>query len=313
MRSRIALAGSCWVSPASSHFLLTTPHARHPLPSHLCCSQLDADHLLKCIPLLHLHQASSILHFPASSPSSTFASPICLAEAACRPIIRPCFSICPGFSEIFLPTLKNGRKLRLALFQKRYQYYSQRFGMTLTRSKRSKRLLRWLSVLQNEDQPLGPSTALLIKYSLLHNHHRCIQVTIRLAGSLNFLHHLSPCSDLPHFLQSQLEAQKIADGSRLWTKIAPILTFIRFNSRSTGSSRGYPTLFVWYSRENHRSYLFFAFLETKMAPVTYSAQELLRMKSVPARKEIYDELCQKLQKHLSLGTFVRLNHVAIPC
>ena len=185
--------------------------------------------------------------------------------------------------------------------------------MTLTRSKKSKRLLRWLSALQNEDQPLGPSTALLVKYSLLHNHHRCIQVTIRLAGSLNLLHHLLSCNDLPHFLQSQLEAQKIADGSRLWTQIAPILTFIRANSRPTGSSRGYPTLFVWYSRENHRSYLFFAFLGTKMAPVTYSAQELLRMKSIPARKEIYDELCQKLQRDLSLGAFLRLNLIATSC
>ncbi|OAQ99595.1 hypothetical protein LLEC1_03478 [Akanthomyces lecanii] len=42
-----------------------------------------------------------------------------------------------------------------------------------------------------------------------------------------------------------------------------------------------------------------------MAPVTYSAQELLRMKSVPARKEIYDELCQKLQKDLSLEDILR--------
>lgn len=177
--------------------------------------------------------------------------------------------------------------------------------MTLTRSKRSKRLLRWLSVLQNEDQILGPSTTLLIKHSLLHNHHRCIQVTIRLAGSLNVLHHLAPCIDLPSFLQSQLEAQKIADGCRLWTQIAPLLTFIRANIRSTGSLRGYPTLFVWYSRENHRSYLFFAFLRTKMAPVTYTAQDLLRMKAVP-RKEIYEDICQKLQKDLSIGTFTTI-------
>ncbi|OAA74775.1 hypothetical protein LEL_08356 [Akanthomyces lecanii RCEF 1005] len=42
-----------------------------------------------------------------------------------------------------------------------------------------------------------------------------------------------------------------------------------------------------------------------MAPVTYSAQELLRMKSIPARKEIYDELCQKLQKDLSLEDILR--------
>ncbi|XWW97760.1 hypothetical protein V2A60_005747 [Cordyceps javanica] len=177
--------------------------------------------------------------------------------------------------------------------------------MTLTRSKKSKRLLRWLSVLQNEDQTLGPSTALLIKYSLLHNHHRCVQVTIRLAGAWNLLHRLSPCTGLPYFLRSQLEAQKIADGSRLWKQVAPILTFIRANIRSTGSSRGYPTLFLWYSTENHRSYLFFAFLRTKMAPVTYSAQDLLRIRTVPPRKEIYDDICQKLQKDLSIDDILR--------
>lgn len=173
--------------------------------------------------------------------------------------------------------------------------------MTLTRSKKSKRLLRWLSVLQNKDCTLEPSTTLLIKHSLLHNHQRCIQVTIRLAGNPNMLFYSSPRSTLPHFLQSQLDAQKIADGSRIWTQIAPILTFIGANIRTFGSQRGHPTLFLWYSRETHRSYLFFAFLRAKMAPVTYTAQELLRMKALPAKNEVYEELCQKLRKDFSLG------------
>ncbi|KAJ3484157.1 hypothetical protein NLG97_g7126 [Lecanicillium saksenae] len=42
-----------------------------------------------------------------------------------------------------------------------------------------------------------------------------------------------------------------------------------------------------------------------MAPMTYTAQDLLRMKAVPARKEIYDDICQKLQKDLSLGDILR--------
>lgn len=173
--------------------------------------------------------------------------------------------------------------------------------MPVTRSKKSKRVLRWLSVLQAKDETLGPSTTLLIKYYLLHNQHRCIQVSIRLPGTTKKSRNHSPRNTLPTFLQSQLDAQKIADGSRLRTQIAPILTFIRANLRSTGSSRGYPTLFLWYSTENHRSYVFFAFLRTKMAPVTYTAQDLLRMKTVPPKREVYDDICQKLQKDLSIG------------
>ncbi|KGQ03735.1 hypothetical protein BBAD15_g11026 [Beauveria bassiana D1-5] len=42
-----------------------------------------------------------------------------------------------------------------------------------------------------------------------------------------------------------------------------------------------------------------------MAPVTYSAQDLLRMKAVPATKEIYDDLCQKLQKDISIEDILR--------
>ncbi|OAA53998.1 hypothetical protein ISF_08478 [Cordyceps fumosorosea ARSEF 2679] len=42
-----------------------------------------------------------------------------------------------------------------------------------------------------------------------------------------------------------------------------------------------------------------------MAPVIYSAQELLRMRAVPARKETYDEICQKLQKDLSIEDILR--------
>ncbi|KAJ6784488.1 hypothetical protein PWT90_03653 [Aphanocladium album] len=42
-----------------------------------------------------------------------------------------------------------------------------------------------------------------------------------------------------------------------------------------------------------------------MAPMTYTAQDLLRMKAVPARKEIYDDICQKLQKDLSIEDILR--------
>ncbi|EGX94225.1 hypothetical protein CCM_02496 [Cordyceps militaris CM01] len=43
-----------------------------------------------------------------------------------------------------------------------------------------------------------------------------------------------------------------------------------------------------------------------MAPVTYTPQDLLRMRAAPARKEVYDEICQKLQKEASIEDILRL-------
>ncbi len=171
----------------------------------------------------------------------------------------------------------------------------------MTRSKRTKRVLRWLSVVQHEDQLLGPSSTPLIRYTLLYNYNRCIQVTITLTEAVVTLQHSMSYTKLPKFLKSQLDAQKITDGTRLWAQIAPILTFIHANLRSIGVSRGFPTLFLWYSPENHRSYIFFAFLGTKMAPVTYTARELIRMRPLPPKRELYDELYDKLHKDLALG------------
>lgn len=185
--------------------------------------------------------------------------------------------------------------------------------MVMTRSKRTKRVLRWLSVVQHEDQLLGPASTPLIRYTLLYNYHRCVQVTISLAGSIATLQNSLSYIELPNFLKSQLDAQKIADGTRLWTQIAPILTFIQANLRTIGASRGFPTLFLWYSPEHHRSYIFFAFLGTKMAPVTYTARELIRMRPLPAKRELYDELYDKLHKDLALGTLHILAFLAFSC
>lgn len=174
--------------------------------------------------------------------------------------------------------------------------------MVMTKSKRAKRILRSLSAAQHGDHVLSCSTTPLIRYNLLHNYHRCVQVSVDLGEPSDRFPTCFPLDALPNFLRSQLEAQKIADGSRLWSQVVPILTFIQANLRRFGKSRGFPTLFVWYSRENHRSYLFFAFVDVKMVSKTYSARELLRMRTVLAGKELYDRLYEKIRKDASLGT-----------
>ncbi|KAK5997286.1 hypothetical protein PT974_02641 [Cladobotryum mycophilum] len=178
--------------------------------------------------------------------------------------------------------------------------------MVMTRSKRAKRVLRCLSISQHEDEILGPSITPLIRYNLLHNYSRCLQVSIDLADAVDPFPHTIPYNQLPKFLRSQLEAQKITDGSRLWSQIVPLLAFIQGNLRKLDKSSGFPTLFFWYSRENHRSYFFFAFVENKMASKTYTSRELLRLRNAPVGKDLYEQLQQRLQNDAELGEIFRM-------
>ncbi|RCI14460.1 hypothetical protein L249_6121 [Ophiocordyceps polyrhachis-furcata BCC 54312] len=178
--------------------------------------------------------------------------------------------------------------------------------MVITRSKRAKRILRCLSAAQHEDHVLSYSTTPLIRYNLLHDYHRCVQVSVELGGPADRLSVPFSFDALPNFLQSQLEAQKIADGSRLLLRLAPLLTFVQAHLPRLDRSRAFPTLFIWHSRENHRSYLFFAFVEIRMVSKTYTARELLRLRKVSAGKEFYDRLVEKLRKEQGLGDIHRI-------
>lgn len=175
--------------------------------------------------------------------------------------------------------------------------------MVMTRSRRAKRILRCLSAAQYEDYVLGCSVIPLIRYNLLHNYHRCVQVSVELGSSSDRFPLSFSFGATPKFLQSQLEAQKIADGTRLWPQILPLLTFVQAHLRRFDNSRGFPTLFVWHSRENHRSYFLFAFVEMKMASKMYTARELLRLRKVSTGQELYDRLWEKLRNDNGLGAF----------
>lgn len=173
--------------------------------------------------------------------------------------------------------------------------------MVLTKSRRTKRILRCLYAAQQHDHLLSPSATPLIRYNLLHNYHRCIQVTVDLGKPLDQSPYIIAFHELSWFLRSQLEAQQITDAGKLWSQVAPILTFIQANIRILGTAHKFPTLFIWQSKEHHRSFFFFAFVDVKMVSKTYTARELLRMRQVSASKNLYDKLCQKLHHDAVFG------------
>lgn len=173
--------------------------------------------------------------------------------------------------------------------------------MVLTKSRRTRRILRFLSESQQRDQTLAPSSIPLIRYNLLHNHHRCVQVFVQLADPIDASQKLAPHHDSPQFLYSQFAAQKITDSSSLWAQTLPILEFLRASLRPSDNNSGFPTLFHCYSRENHRSYLFFAFVDFRMASQTYTARDLLRMRNMPVQRELCDRLQNKLRRDMDLS------------
>lgn len=173
--------------------------------------------------------------------------------------------------------------------------------MVLTKSRRTKRILRCLYAAQQYDHQLSPSATPLIRYNLLHNYHRCIQVTVDLGKQLYQVDSQLSFHGLSRFFRSQLEAQRITDGSRLWSQVAPILTFIQANTQTPGKSHNFPTLFIWHSKENHRSFFFFAFVDVKMVSKTYTTRELIRMRQASASQALYNKLFDKLHKDHDLG------------
>lgn len=175
--------------------------------------------------------------------------------------------------------------------------------MVMTKSKRAKRILRCLYAAQQHDNMLSPSATPLIRYNLLYNYHRCIQVTVDLGKPLCQHPSLLAFNELSWFLRSQLEAQRITDNEKLWSQVAPILTFIQINLWILGKPHKFPTLFIWQSKELHRSFYFFAFVGVKMVSKTYTARELLRLRQVSASKTLYDKLHQRLHNDPAFGEF----------
>ncbi|KAG5956245.1 hypothetical protein E4U57_002764 [Claviceps arundinis] len=88
--------------------------------------------------------------------------------------------------------------------------------------------------------------------------------------------------------------------------VAPILTFIQANTQTPGKLQKFPTLFIWHSKEIHRSFFFFAFVDVKMVSKTYTARELIRMRQASVSQDIYKKLFEKMRKDSDLGEIFRM-------
>lgn len=172
--------------------------------------------------------------------------------------------------------------------------------MVMTRGKRVVRVMMDLSQSQEEDKPLPYSSTQLVRYNLLHypeiNH---VKVNHPHPPGFDYgltIHFL----DMPRFLGSQLEAQEITNGSSLWLHVQPVLTFIARNLSHPPKSPACPTLFFLHSRENHRTYFFFAFVGMKMTSRSYSPGELLHMRQTPTVEGLARHLRSVLRENTDL-------------
>lgn len=143
---------------------------------------------------------------------------------------------------------------------------------------RSRRLLKLLKDLQEDDYTITAPTLLAAKH-LLQHHTRCTLVEVKIDLVV------ADCSAevhrnlVPNFIVSQLEEQKLTDRSSENVVVSPIAAFVILSLPGTsGRERGYPTLFRWYCPPRHRTYYLFAYLKRDMARRTYTLSELLRLR-----------------------------------
>ncbi|KAK8037005.1 hypothetical protein PG991_001319 [Apiospora marii] len=153
-----------------------------------------------------------------------------------------------------------------------------------------KKLYKRLRTNQDEDDCLTAYQFVEIKH-YLKNHRRCRHIVIKNDLPLDHLACSLP-DDLPKFILSQLEAQRlITDDSRLSVQVWSAIQVISgCFSRGSSPSRSYPTLFCWRSPNKQRSYYIFAHLTRPMANRKYKASDLLDLRDVRPSQDILDRV-----------------------
>lgn len=141
--------------------------------------------------------------------------------------------------------------------------------------RRTKRLLRSLSNLQDDDCTITPQTLLAAKY-LLRVNSKCYCVNVTNADMLDHLALWCPRSELPNFIVSQLEAQQLTNPDSDLVLVPPQVSVIILSAYPPEpEGKDWPTLFRWYSKERHRYYCLFAYVRFKMGRKSYTIAELL--------------------------------------
>lgn len=152
--------------------------------------------------------------------------------------------------------------------------------------KRSKRLLKLLRELQQDDYPITAPTLLAAKH-LLQQYNPCTVVEVKIDSEAADLPFETHRRFLPNFIVSQLEEQKLTDKHSENVLVSPIVFFILLSLPILpGLHRTYPTLFRWYCPPRHKTYYIFAHLTRDMARQTYTLTELLSLRGNPATKGI---------------------------
>jgi hypothetical protein len=143
--------------------------------------------------------------------------------------------------------------------------------------KRARRLLKNLRRLQEDDVAITPPVLKETKY-LFQYTFRCFTVHItydELAAS----EFLVSRGEIPEFILSQLEIQKLTNETSARVPISTILHFIIQSLASNPESEErYPTFFSWYCAYIHRTRYIFAYVDMKMDSQVYSIRELLEMR-----------------------------------
>ena len=141
--------------------------------------------------------------------------------------------------------------------------------------RRTKRLLRSLSNLQDDDCTITPQTLLAAKY-LLRVNSKCYCVNVTDPDMLDDLTFWCPRTELPNFVVSQLEAQQLTHPDSDFVLVPPIVSVVILSAYPPEpEGRDWPTLFRWYSKETHRHYCLFAYVRFKMGRKSYTVAELL--------------------------------------
>ncbi|RYP55789.1 hypothetical protein DL771_012380 [Monosporascus sp. 5C6A] len=157
------------------------------------------------------------------------------------------------------------------------------------RKKITKKLYKQLGQNQAHDTPIPAPTQFGIKF-YLKNHRHVNQIVIENdPDSQDFS--AEPPAMLSKFILSQLEAQKIANVSRPSNELLAVLVVTsEFLAKDPLEPPSYPTLFVWHSSYNHRTYCLFAYLTCPMESRIYSASELLELRGSHSPDTVLDKL-----------------------
>ncbi|KAK4167296.1 hypothetical protein QBC43DRAFT_363185 [Cladorrhinum sp. PSN259] len=145
----------------------------------------------------------------------------------------------------------------------------------LSVKRRTKKVLKDLSNLQDDDYSITAQTLLAAKHLLRHSS-KCYSINITEAETTDEGAIWIPRDQMPNFILSQLEAQRLTDFDSDPIRVSPLVAFVVLHAAPpTWQNGDYPTLFTWYNKPKHRYFCLFAYIKHKMSRRTYTISELL--------------------------------------